>query len=131
MNFETVVVPLNLKPNILDNDQLAPISGCTNSWVPDIISSPEKKFCIVVYVDKGSMVDYASGFGRNFCVENEADANDWIEAGCNVGTFIGSAAIMYFSAGIATPIALFTVGSGGALCSKIVSDKGKWPNNQF
>ncbi|MCK5333624.1 MAG: hypothetical protein KAJ24_03860, partial [Candidatus Aenigmarchaeota archaeon] len=134
MNAETVNVipqPLNLKPDILDNDRLAPISGCTDSWVPDIISAPEKKFCIIVSVDTDSMKTYSDGFGSNFCVENEDDANDWIEAGCTVGTFIGSAAIMYFSAGIATPVALFTVGSGGALCSKIVSDNGKWPNDQF
>ncbi|MCK4808708.1 MAG: hypothetical protein KAS90_03745 [Candidatus Aenigmarchaeota archaeon] len=46
-----------------------------------------------------------------FCVENEDDVNDWIEAGCNVGTFIGSAAVMFFSGGIAAPVALYTIGA--------------------
>ncbi len=129
--LDTRAVPLNLKPNILDNDRLVPISGCTDSWVPDIISTPEKKFCIIVSADKDSMKTYSDNFGRNFCVESKDDAKDWMEVGCNVGTLIASGAIMYFSAGIATPLALYTVGAGGTLCSKVASDAGKWPNDQF
>ncbi len=125
-------VPLNLKPNVLDNDRLVPVAECSNSWIPDTFMDSINKPCILATVDRSSMESYHdSGFGSNFCLESKDDANDWIEGTCEVGTIIGSGALMFFSFGVGTPIALFVVGAGGTVCTKLANQAGQWPNNQF
>jgi len=85
----------------------------------------------VVSVDRSSMESYSAGFGSNFCVECKDDADNWIKAGCDAGVIIGSTAVMALSGGLAAPVALFTIGAGGTACSKLASNAGRWPQNQF
>jgi hypothetical protein len=129
LNLDTVAQPLNLKPNVLDNDKLTPVAMCEESWT-GIGDKP--KPCLAVSIDANSMESYSkNGFGRNFCAEKKDSAEDWIESGCEWGTIPVSIAITGLSLGLATPVALYVVGMGGTLCSKIASDAGKWPNNQY
>ncbi|MDP2765930.1 MAG: hypothetical protein Q8O41_00535 [Candidatus Methanoperedens sp.] len=131
-NLDTIVQPLNLKPNVLDNDKLTPVAVCEESWLPDIIVNPKKMSCLTVSIDVNSMESYSkNGFGRNFCAEKKDSAEDWIESGCTWGTIPVSIAIGGLSMGLATPVVLYVVGMGGTLCSKLASDASKWPNNQY
>ena len=96
-------------------------------------SVPTNSPCRTVDIDTSSLRGYSvSGFGPNYCGENEAQLGDKLENACLWGGIGGSVVVSVFSGGVTgTVIVPVVIGSASVVCEKILNMKGKWPHTQY
>jgi hypothetical protein len=147
-NQDTFPVSINLKENVIDVENpysssktYSPVTVCTNSWSQEFfdnlgVTTIKNMPCITVKYDVESLKSYSlSGFGENYCAENDDQFVDKVQGACFWGGIAGAVAVSCMS-GPFSPVTMqvtlpVAIGSGGTACEKLVNMGGKWLHSQY
>lgn len=130
INFRAI--PINIQKDV--NGKLVPVSSCESPYVIQELKSVieptnEKADRIALRFEK--IKDYATGdYDHNYCVANNAKLTNQIKATCEAAVIASPLIVSLFTGGATSQVALFAIGSSGAVCEDLMNDAGRWPNTQ-